>query len=304
MVSGKRWVNIFLFILTIFSTYFVGYLWGINYLFAGQNPEDISGILNLSLFLHPSLMKLSLIYSVSLLTILLAHELGHYLTCRRYRIQASLPYFIPAPTLIGTLGAFIRIRSPLTRREELFDVGANGPVTGFLLSVPALYVGLQLSRLVPALPRESSILFGEPLLLKLFVNLHFGQVAQNQDLILHPLAVAGWVGLLVTSFNLFPVGQLDGGHILYALFGEKTGKLAPGILLILVVLGIFYWAGWLIWAGLISIMGVRHPTGFDSGHRFSRKRIALSLVVVLIFILSFIPAPISGNSLLELLKLY
>lgn len=302
MFSGKRWFNLVLFILTILSTYFVGYLWGINYLFAGRNPDDISGALNLSLFLEPALIRLSLVYSLSLLAILLGHELGHYLTCRRYRVQASLPYFIPAPTLIGTLGAFIRIRSPLTRREELFDVGANGPLTGFLLSVPALYVGLQLSRLIPALPRESSILFGEPLLLKLFVRLTFGPVAQNQDLILHPLAVAGWVGLLVTSFNLFPVGQLDGGHVLYALFGEKVRKLAPGIILILLALGIFYWAGWLVWAVLISVMGLRHPPVADSGQGFSRRRIFLSLAVALIFILSFIPAPISGNSLLDLLK--
>lgn len=155
MLSGKRWLNLVLFILTILSTYFVGYLWGINYLFAGQNPDEISGALNLSLFLEPALIKLSLVYSLSLLVILLGHELGHYLTCRRYRVQASLPFFIPAPTLIGTLGAFIRIKSPLTRREELFDVGANGPITGFLLSVPALFAGLQLSRLIPALPRES-----------------------------------------------------------------------------------------------------------------------------------------------------
>lgn len=301
MFTGKRWVNLILFILTVLSTYFVGYLWGINYLFAGQNPEEVSGALNLSIFLEPTLIRLSLIYSLSLLVILLGHELGHYLTCRRYRIQATLPYFIPAPTLIGTLGAFIRIRSPLTRREELFDVGANGPLVGFLLSVPALFVGLQLSRLVPALPRDSSILFGEPLLLKVFVRLIFGQVAQNQDLILHPLAVAGWVGLLVTSFNLFPVGQLDGGHILYAVFGDRTRKLAPGIILILVVLGVFYWAGWLIWAVLILILGVRHPSILDSSRGFSWKRLALSLVVLLIFIFSFIPAPISGNSLLDLL---
>lgn len=302
MLSGKRWLNLVLFILTILSTYFVGYLWGINYLFAGQDPDDISGALNLSLFLEPALIRLSLVYSLALLAILLGHELGHYLTCRRYRVQASLPYFIPAPTLIGTLGAFIRIKSPLARREELFDVGANGPLTGFLLSVPALYAGLQLSRLIPALPRESSILFGEPLLLKLFVRLTFGPVAQNQDLILHPLAVAGWVGLLVTSFNLFPVGQLDGGHILYALLGEKMKKLTPGIILILLVLGVFYWAGWLVWAVLISVMGLRHPPVANSGQVFSRKRIFLSLGIALIFILSFIPAPISGNSLLDLLK--
>lgn len=301
MFTGKSGVNLILFSLTVLSTYFVGYLWGINYLLAGQNPEEVSEALTLSLLLEPTLIKLSLIYSFSLLVILLGHELGHYLTCRRYRIQATLPYFIPAPTLIGTLGAFIRIRSPLTRREELFDVGVSGPLAGFLLSVPALFLGLQMSRLVPALPRESSILFGEPLLLKVFVRLIFGQVAQNQDLILHPLAVAGWVGLLVTSFNLFPVGQLDGGHILYALFGDRTRKLAPGIILILALLGVFYWAGWLIWAILILILGVRHPSILESGRGFSKKRLALSLAMLLIFVFSFIPAPISGNSLLDLL---
>ncbi|MGB4704817.1 MAG: site-2 protease family protein [Candidatus Saccharicenans sp.] len=301
-MSGKKgWINLVLFILTILSTFFVGYLWGINYVYAGRNPEEISALLNLSLFKKPELIRLSLIYSLSLLTILLGHELGHYLTCRRYRVQATLPYFIPAPTLIGTLGAFIRIRSPLTGREELFDVGANGPLTGFVLSVPALFFGLQLSRVVPALPRESSILFGDPLLLKIFVNLIFGKLPPDQDLILHPLAVAGWVGLLVTSFNLFPVGQLDGGHIVYALFGEKVQKFAPGIILTLIVLGIFYWAGWLIWAVLISVLGVRHPPVYPAFGKFSRRRIVLSLVIALIFILSFIPAPISGNSLLDFL---
>jgi Zn-dependent protease len=302
MFRGKGWVNLLLFILTVFSAYFVGFLWGINYLFADRDLEEVSGFMDLSLFRQPSLIKLSLIYSISLLAILLGHELGHYLTCRRYGIQATLPYFIPAPTLIGTLGALIKIKSPFTRKEELFDVGANGPLTGFLLSVPALYFGLQLSKVVPALPRESSIFFGEPLLLKVFVRVIFGNVAQNQDLILHPLAVAGWVGLLVTSFNLIPVGQLDGGHILYALFGEKTRKLASGIVIILVILGIFYWAGWLIWALLIALIGLNHPAVLDEGRKFSWKRKAISLAVAMIFIFSFIPAPVSDSSLLDFFK--
>lgn len=302
MFRGKGWVNLLLFILTILSTYFVGFLWAINYLFSDRKLHEVSEILDLSIFLEPSLMRLSLIYSVALLSILLGHELGHYLTCRRYGIQATLPYFIPAPTLIGTLGALIKIKSPFTRKEELFDVGANGPLVGFLLSVPALYIGLLHSRMIPALPRESSIFFGEPLLLKVFVWGIFGNTAQNQDLILHPLAVAGWVGLLVTSFNLIPVGQLDGGHILYALFGEKTRKLAVGIVIILVILGIFYWAGWLIWALLIGLIGLKHPAILDEGQQFSRKRKVLSLAVALIFIFSFIPAPVSDSSLLDFFK--
>lgn len=291
-----------MFILTVISTFFVGYLWAANYVLAGNNLETSPDFLSLRLFLNPVLIKLSLIYSVALLTILLGHELGHYLTCRRYGIQATLPYFIPAPTIIGTLGAFIRIRSPFTRKTELFDVGANGPLISFVLSVPALYIGLKLSRLVPALPRESSILFGEPLLLKVFVQLIFGKVAGNQDLILHPLAVAGWVGLLVTSFNLFPVGQLDGGHILYAALGEKTKKIALPIVILLIILGLFYWAGWLIWALLIYLMGLRHPAILDETQRLPRERKLVGVFIIIIFILSFIPAPVTGNSILDLFK--
>lgn len=302
MNLGKRWVNIILFILTVISTYFVGFLWGINYIFADRNLQEFPGLMNFSLFFDPALIRLSLIYSLSLLGILLGHELGHYLSCRKYGIQATLPYFIPAPTLIGTLGAFIRIRSPFTKREELFDVGANGPLVGFFLSVPALFIGLMFSKLVPALPRDSSILFGEPLLFKVFVRIIFGKVAENQDLILHPLAVAGWVGLLVTSFNLFPVGQLDGGHILYAVFGEKTRRVSLAIVVLLVILGIFYWAGWLIWALLIYLLGLKHPAILWEPQKLSWKRKLVGIMIVLIFIFSFIPAPVTGNSLLDFFK--
>jgi len=302
MNLGKRWVNYLLFFLTVISTYIVGFIWGINYLFAEKSLKEAPDLVNFRIFLDPGLIKLSLIYSISLLAILLGHELGHYLTCRKYRILVTLPYFIPAPTLIGTLGAFIKIRSPFTRREELFDVGANGPLMSFFLSVPALFVGLTFSRLVPSLPRESSILFGEPLLLKLFVRAIFGTTVENQDLILHPLAVAGWVGLLVTFFNLFPVGQLDGGHIFYAAFGEKSRRISLEVIIFLVVLGIFYWAGWLIWAVLIYILGVKHPALLIDSQKLSWKRKIVGIIIILIFILSFIPAPVTGNSLLDFLK--
>lgn len=302
MNESKRWVNILLFILTVLSTFFVGYLWALNYLFAGNSLQNIPDFSDLSFLKNPGLIKLSLIYSVSLLIILLSHELGHYLTCRHYGLRATLPYFIPAPTLIGTLGAFIRIKSPLARRKELFDVGANGPIVGFLFSLPFLYFGLKLSRLVPALPRESSILFGEPLLLKVLVRLIFEQVGSGQDLILHPLAVAGWVGLLVTSFNLFPIGQLDGGHILYAVFGEKSEKFSMMILVIMVFLGIFFWAGWLLWAVLIFILGWKHPKMIAETEKLDGRRLLLGGLVLIIFILSIIPEPVSGSSLIDFLK--
>ncbi|MBC7364143.1 MAG: site-2 protease family protein [Candidatus Aminicenantes bacterium] len=302
MNEGKRWINFLLFVLTIISTFFVGYLWGMNYLYASSSGLDIPGLNDLAFLRYPVLIRLSLVYSVSLLVILLSHELGHYLTCRRYGLRATLPYFIPAPTLIGTLGAFIKIKSPLARKKELFDVGANGPIVGFLFSVPVLYFGLQLSKVVPALPRDNSIFFGEPLLLKIFVRLIFGQVGPDQDLILHPLAVAGWVGLLVTSFNLFPVGQLDGGHILYAAFGEKAEKFSLIVLMIMVILGIFFWMGWLLWAVLIYFLGWKHPKMITEMEKMDVRRQLLGFLVVIIFILSFIPAPVSGSSLLELFK--
>ncbi|MGB9837129.1 MAG: site-2 protease family protein [Candidatus Saccharicenans sp.] len=302
MSEGKRWVNFVLFILTILSTFFVGYLWSINYLYGSNYAQDIPDLSNLSFLRQPGLISLSLVYSASLLLILLSHELGHYLTCRHYGLRATLPYFIPAPTIIGTLGAFIKIKSPLARKKELFDVGANGPIVGFLFSVPFLFFGLRLSKLVPALPRENSILFGEPLILKIFVRLIFGQVGQNQDLILHPLAVAGWVGLLVTSFNLFPVGQLDGGHILYAVFEKKSEKISLVVLLIMVGLGIFFWAGWLLWAGLIYLLGWKHPRMVEETEKMDSRRKWLGFFVLVIFILSFIPAPVSGSSLIDFFK--
>lgn len=302
MSEGKRWVNFVLFILTVLSTFFVGYLWSINYFYGSNYAQDIPDLSNLSFLHQPGLISLSLVYSASLLLILLSHELGHYLTCRHYGLRATLPYFIPAPTIIGTLGAFIKIKSPLARKKELFDIGANGPIVGFLFSVPFLFFGLRLSKLVPALPRENSILFGEPLILKIFVRMIFGQVGQNQDLILHPLAVAGWVGLLVTSFNLFPVGQLDGGHIIYAVFEKKSEKISLVVLLIMVGLGIFFWAGWLLWAALIYLLGWKHPRMVEETEKMDNRRKWLGFFVLVIFILSFIPAPVSGSSLIDFFK--
>ena len=190
--------------------------------------------------------------------------MGHYLTCRRYGIEATLPFFIPAPTLIGTMGAFIRIKSPITRKRQLFDVGAAGPLAGFALALPALAIGLALSKTVPSLPREGTIFFGDPLLLKILGRSPRQKSPRpGYDLIIHPVAFAGWVGALVTALNLFPIGQLDGGHIAYALFGTRARTLGRVFLAAFVVMGVFLWAGWLLWAGLILIIGTRHPRTWD-----------------------------------------
>jgi membrane-associated protease RseP (regulator of RpoE activity) len=227
--------------------------------------------------------------------------MGHYLTCRHYGIAATLPFFIPAPTLIGTLGAFIKIKSPITRRNQLFDIGVAGPLVGFVLALPALIYGLSLSKVVPAVPREDAMVFGEPLLLKFIVGIIFRGASSQSDLFLHPVAFAGWVGILVTAFNLFPVGQLDGGHVSFALLGEKSKSLARLLLGAFFVMGVFFWVGWIVWALVILLLGLKHPRVVDEGGRLSPARRYVGVLILAVFIVSFIPAPIKGYSLLELL---
>ena len=252
-------------------------------------------------FTEPRIIGLSLVYAAVLLVILLGHEMGHYLTCRHYGLEATLPFFIPAPTLIGTLGAFIKIKSPITRRKQLFDIGVAGPLVGFVLAVPALIYGLSLSKVVPAVPREDAMVFGEPLLLKFIAGIIFKGVSSQSDLFLHPVAFAGWVGILVTAFNLFPVGQLDGGHVSFALLGEKSKSLARLFLGAFLVMGIFFWVGWIVWALVILLLGLKHPQVIDE-ERLSPARRTIGAVILVVFIISFIPAPVKGYSLLELLR--
>jgi membrane-associated protease RseP (regulator of RpoE activity) len=229
--------------------------------------------------------------------------MGHFLTCRYYKINATLPYFIPAPTLIGTFGAFIKIKSPITRKHQLFDIGVAGPLTGFILSVPALVYGLSLSKAVPPIARDAAdYVFGEPLILKFFGSMIFKNIPPDYSIFLHPVAFAGWVGILVTALNLFPFGQLDGGHISYALFGKKSQKLNRFFLGVFIAMGIFFWVGWFIWAFLLLFMGLKHPRVLDEETPLSPGRKFISYVVILIFILSFIPDPIKGLSLFDILK--
>jgi membrane-associated protease RseP (regulator of RpoE activity) len=306
MEEGRRtrgvWLNILLFVVTCLSAFFVGLTWSVSYKYSEQLTGDTQFVLSSEAFTDPAVIGLSLVYMAVLIGILLGHEMGHYLTCRHYRIEATLPFFIPAPTLVGTLGAFIKIKSRITRKKQLFDIGIAGPLTGFILSLPALVYGLSLSKIVPAVPREEAFVFGEPLLLKLVGSLMFRGVAANSDLFLHPIGFAGWVGILVTAFNLFPIGQLDGGHVSYALIGQRSKPLAKGLLVVFMVMGVFFWVGWIVWALLIQLLGMKHPSVDDEKERLSTTRLVLGIVVIIIFILSFIPAPIKGYSLLDLVK--
>jgi membrane-associated protease RseP (regulator of RpoE activity) len=300
--KDRPWINIVLFVLTLGSAFLVGTSWGLNYLYAEQFAADPNFQPEAGFFQDSRLILLSAVYAIVLMAILLAHELGHYLTCRRYGLSATLPFFIPAPTLIGTLGAFIKIRSPVNLKHRLFDIGAAGPLAGFVLAVPALLAGLAMSKIVPAIPHEEAIVFGEPLLLSLGGHLFLKGAGPGMDIILHPVAFAGWVGVLVTALNLLPLGQLDGGHICYAVFGSRNRLISKIVMGILVVFGLLFWIGWLIWFFLLLIMGLRHPRVFDENEPLGKKRTIVAFVILLIFILSFIPAPVRGYNIVQAVR--
>jgi len=315
----KTWVNGVLFVLTFVSAWYVGLGLGLSYLHPEAMGGPAAGGTGLASWLEPRAFVLSLLYAVVLMAVLAAHEFGHYLTCRRYGLAATLPYFLPAPNLLGTFGAFIKIKSPIGWKRQLFDVGAAGPLAGFALALPALAVGLAFSKVVPVRPGEGVLTLGEPLLLKLAGLLLFKHLPDGADLVLHPVGFAGWAGLLVTSLNLFPVGQLDGGHIAYALVGRRRNLVSTAALAAFVVLGVFFFVGWLIWGGLglLFVLVVRlkrperlyrlavrlkHPRVFDEDAPLGRGRVILAVLIIVIFILSFIPDPVRGYSLLALLK--
>ena len=236
-------------------------------------------------------------YSVTAIALLSAHEFGHYLACRYYRIDCSVPYFLPAPFFFGTFGAFIRIRQPIYRKHQLFDMGIAGPIAGFLLAVPVIFIGVYLSQIVPRsqMSQGSSFEFGDPLLLKLATWLTFGPTTDDEILLIHPIGFAGWFALLVTSLNLFPFGQLDGGHISYAVFGSRSTKVSQITIVALVMLTAFVSWSWIVWSGIMLLMyyflGPSHPPVIDEDEPLDRGRMWLAVFAVIMFILCFTPTP-------------
>jgi membrane-associated protease RseP (regulator of RpoE activity) len=293
--TQRWWLHGLLLFLTLVTTTVVGSRLAMN--FAANRPafvldEDFGFFV--SIWEQPQILWSGLPFSLTLLTILLAHELGHFLACRFHRIDASLPYFLPAPTLIGTFGAFIRIRAPIFSRRELFDVGVAGPIAGFIFLIPALGVGLAYSKIVPGIAEQGDLVFGSPLLVWLAAKLVFPGVAQA-DLYLHPVARAAWVGLLATALNLLPIGQLDGGHILYAFFGRHHRRLSQIFAVILAAVGVvFGWIGWILWAGFFLWTGLRHPPIIDESP-VGEGRARLAVLALLILALSFTPVPVRGS---------
>jgi membrane-associated protease RseP (regulator of RpoE activity) len=292
----QRWYNslpfhVGLFLLTVLTTLIVGTHVELNY---AQNLPvfdwDVSLAYFRELWRHPGLLILGVPFSFTLLGILLAHEMGHYLTCRHYGIHATYPYFIPAPTLIGTLGAFIRIKSPIVNRRELFDVGISGPLAGFVLAIPALIAAILLTKGMMPATAPDSISLGNPLTVILLTKL-LRHGIHPAEIILHPVGCAAWVGLFATALNLLPVGQLDGGHILYAVLGDKCRNISRGFFLVLLPLGAFCWYGWLAWAVILFFLGLRHPRVIEPVEPLGRKRKILALVAAALLALTFIPTP-------------
>jgi len=267
-------VHLLLFILTLLSTLFVG---------AMQTGVD--------LLKEPVKLYKGVPFSLTLMTILLSHELSHYFTSKKHGIKATLPYFIPAPTIIGTFGAFIKMKSPIVTRKALIDIGASGPIAGFIISVLATIIGLQMSEVVPIAKTRGVLNLGDSILFSFLAKLVLGVTPADSDILLNPVAFAGWIGLFVTSINLIPVGQLDGGHIAYALLGEKQIRLSFLLILVMVSLGLLLWEGWFVWAVLLLILGLRHPPVIYWEIPLDYKRKFIGWLALVIFVLTFIPVP-------------
>lgn len=243
----------------------------------------------------PHRLARGLPFALSLLAILLTHELGHYLQCRRYRVRATLPYFLPAPTLIGTFGAFIRITGAIPSRAALFDIGLAGPLAGFALALPILLLGLTLSHPLTTAAGSSETLNYPLIFLLAHRLLHPGAAPQ---FLLHPVALAAWTGMLATALNLLPGGQLDGGHLLFALAPRAHRFVSAALIVVLLALAWHNWCGWLLWALLLALSGRQRPGILQTG-KLGRVRCGLALVALLVLVFCFTAAPIAGDSFLQ-----
>jgi membrane-associated protease RseP (regulator of RpoE activity) len=287
-------LHVFLFGLSLLTMTIVGVVLAQS--FQSNRPLDLDQYVSVFplLWARPWLLVYGLPYSLTLMTILLAHELGHYFACRYYGIDASLPYFLPWIPPAGTLGAFIRIRSPIYTRRALFDVGVAGPLAGFVVLLPAMAIGLAYSKVIPGIAERGDLIFGVPAIQRLMEMLIFpGRAAA--DISLHPVARAAWVGTLATALNLLPIGQLDGGHILYSFAGTKHKPLSRLFVVALALPGMFYWP-WLVWGALLYLFVLRHPVIFDVTP-LDRRRVGLGILAAMIFLLTFTVAPQHGYSL-------
>ncbi len=298
--SRPYWLHLLLLLLTMLTTLVVGAQLNVN--FQRRLPAFTLGDGFMPLFhpvwiwQQPSRLLMGIPFSVALMAILLAHEFGHFLLCEKYEVNATLPFFIPAPTLIGTMGAFIRIKSPIRSRRALFDIGVAGPIAGFVLAFPILLLGLALSRPLGPVNGVDSLGIGFPAVFHLahwIVSSSPATSVPLSGLALHPIAVAAWVGMFATALNLLPGGQLDGGHIIYAVAPRAhkwVSRVSVGVLALLSC----FWIGWLVWAAILGVTGWRHPP-VPAWPELDSRRQMLSLAAVLLLALTIVPAPILGQ---------
>lgn len=320
----RYWLHALLFLATIFTTLCIGarmqYDFNNNLGLFSQDLDYWPWQWALQDWRH---LIMGIPFSLSLLGILTAHELGHYVLCVRRGVFATLPFFIPAPTLIGTLGAFIRIKSPIRSRADLFDIGIAGPIAGFVVAVPVMIYGLMASQLLTgdaaaaaaasaasSNAANGSMLLGFPLIFKM---VHWIMAALGSNaaiahvpvtgLYLHPMAMAAWVGMLATSLNLLPGGQLDGGHIIFAFNPRLHRPVSYLSILVLLPLSWFCWAGWLLWAVVLRFTGSRHPD-VPLFPPLDAKRRVLAFCALIMLVLTLIPAPFGEQGLDKVLREY
>ena len=291
------WLHLLLLVLTLFTTSVVGS--GFAESFRRNRPLNFDDLIRWGeFFQHPGETLIAgLSFSIPLVTVLLAHELGHYLACRYYHVDASLPYFLPVPILLGTVGAFIRIRAPIYSKRILFDIAVAGPLAGFAFIVPILAAGIAFSKVIPGIAESGEIIFGVPGVVRGLEMMIFPGIPSS-DIYLHPMARGAWVGVLATALNLLPIGQLDGGHILYSFVGERA-RLSSRILAVsLVLLGwnrnadgtLSYTYSWLVWAVVLFFVAMRHPVIYDKTDlTFGRKTVGVVAAVLLLLCFSRLP---------------
>lgn len=281
----SKWtLPIVLFLMTVFTTLWAGAYQVYN--------GPVRGPLNFLLTSPESLWR-GIPFAGALLFILTTHELGHYLLSKIHRVPASLPLFIPGPPhFIGTFGAIIRVRGPILSRRALFDIGVAGPLAGFVVAVIVLIVGLSLSTVVDR-TATFGLHLGEPLLLQFISWLVIGPLPPEADVVLHPIGFAAWFGLFVTSLNLLPIGQLDGGHVAYALWGRRQRTMALAFLPILLILGFYGWSGWFLWAFMAGLWGIGHPPVMDPQVPLGRNRTIVGWIAFAVLVVTFAPVPFS-----------
>jgi membrane-associated protease RseP (regulator of RpoE activity) len=290
--APRLWLAIFLFATTFFTCLAAGRQFAIAFA-NGQAASADEWIVSLKLlYKDPTELASGFPFAISLMVILLAHELGHYFACKHHGIRASYPYFIPAPTLIGTLGAFILMRSPIRSRPALFDVGASGPLVGFVFAIPLLVYGVAHSRIAPSvISPDADMVFGVPLALRLIAQ-RFFPGADPLTLLLHPVGRAAWVGLFATALNLLPTGQLDGGHILRSVSPRLHRWISWLVPAGLLVLGFFHWRVWWIWAAILLALRFLIIPPVHDQRPLHLGRIALAVVTFIVMILCFMPVPL------------